>query len=82
MMAALEPIPPPHDEKGRNLSSPFYRFRHVKTGGMYRVIAIGRLEATLEPVVIYRDATADDPPVWVRPLSEWVDGRFQIVENQ
>lgn len=32
------------------------RWRHVKTGHEYRVIEVGRIEADLEPVVIYKRA--------------------------
>lgn len=49
-------------------------WRHVKTGGHYREIARGRIESTLEPVVIYRSLITGK--VWVRPETEFDDGRF------
>lgn len=53
------------------------RWRHRK-GGTYEVIAVGRLEADLSPVVIYQ---ADkDASVWVRPLAEFEDGRFTMID--
>lgn len=47
--------------------------RHRK-GGLYRLIARGRIEATLEPCAIY--ASVKDDLVWVRPEAEFEDGRF------
>jgi hypothetical protein len=47
--------------------------RHRK-GGLYRLIARGRIEATLEPCAIYVSVT--DDLVWVRPETEFEDGRF------
>lgn len=47
--------------------------RHRK-GGLYRLIARGRIEATLEPCAIYVSVT--DDLVWVRPEAEFGDGRF------
>ena len=55
------------------------RWRHLKTGGMYTVIATGLDEATLEPVVIY---AGGDGVVWVRSLRiflEDVDGRPRFI---
>lgn len=49
-------------------------YRHYK-GGVYRVVAVGKLEATLEPVVIYHSAaiglTSGQGDWWVRPLAEF-----------
>jgi hypothetical protein len=47
--------------------------RHRK-GGLYRLLARGRIEATLEPCAIYQSVT--DDLVWVRPEAEFEDGRF------
>lgn len=49
------------------------RWRHRK-GGEYVVIAVGRIEADLSPVVVYQ--SEKDGHVWVRPLAEFEDGRF------
>lgn len=51
------------------------RWRHVKTGGLYQEIARGRLEADETPVVIY--VAESDHRVWVRPVAEFDDGRFE-----
>jgi len=48
-------------------------YRHKKTNGVYRVGCIARMEADLTPVVVY----AKDAEVWVRPLLEFCDGRFE-----
>lgn len=47
---------------------------HHRKGGLYRLIARGRIEATLEPCAIY--ASVRDDLVWVRPQAEFEDGRF------
>ncbi|MBP9750575.1 MAG: DUF1653 domain-containing protein [Candidatus Peribacteraceae bacterium] len=47
---------------------PGQRYRHYK-GGRYEVVAVATLEATHEPLVVYR-AEADGA-VWARPLSQW-----------
>ena len=43
-------------------------YRHYK-GGLYRKLYNATLEATLEPVVVYR--SLKDDHVWVRPVVEW-----------
>lgn len=48
--------------------------QHVKTGGLYRIVAHGLIEADLTPAVIYQ--AKRDGSVWVRPASEFDDGRF------
>lgn len=44
-------------------------WRHYK-GGFYRVIAVGKLESTLEPVVVYQSSDGNGT-VWVRPLENF-----------
>ncbi len=44
-----------------------------KKGGLYRVLMAGVLETDRSDVVIYDDA---DGTVWVRPVTEFYDGRF------
>jgi hypothetical protein len=58
------------------------RWRHKKRGTEYDEIARGLLQVTLaagdnEPVVIY---CGDDGRYWVRPVSEFEDGRFEVIE--
>lgn len=50
--------------------------KHLKTGGIYRVLCVGKIEATLEPVVVYQ--SQKDGEVWIRPLGEFIDGRFTL----
>jgi hypothetical protein len=52
-------------------------YRHVKTGGIYAERGRGKMEATLEPVVIYENVNAEE--IWVRPAAEFDDGRFKRV---
>lgn len=49
-------------------------FRHVKTGGIYEVVCHATIEKTKEVAVVYRSIDTDIK--WVRPLSEFFDGRF------
>lgn len=47
---------------------------HVKSGGLYRVLHIGRTEWDAVEAVIYQSHKGD---VWVRPRAQFEDGRFQ-----
>lgn len=51
-------------------------WEHVKTGGRYRVVAVGRMESSREPVVTYRSEHTQE--VWVRPQSEFLERFKQI----
>lgn len=54
------------------------RYRHKKTGGVYRVIADPALmEADKTPVVVYQ--SEQDGQVWVRPAAMFHDGRFERI---
>lgn len=53
-------------------------WRHVKTGGLYRLLRVGKLEACQTPVAVY---VGVDALVWVRPCSEFFDGRFEEVSQ-
>ncbi len=44
------------------------KYRHYK-GAIYEVIALGKIEATLEDVVIYQGAGGI---VWVRPYKDFI----------
>lgn len=60
-------------------------YRHNVTGRVYRVIAIGVIEATLVRAVVYQNLDPGGP--WIRPVSEWfelVDGkpRFHATEGK
>ena len=52
-------------------------YRHTRTGGLYRIVCIAAVEATLETVVVYR--SDQDGQTWTRPLGEFMDGRFELL---
>jgi hypothetical protein len=57
-------------------------YKHIKTGGYYRVLYEGVMESDLTPVVIYRNVDPNaDTRVWVRNKADFYDGRFEKVEN-
>lgn len=53
---------------------PGMEVKHLKTGGMYVVVCEAVIEATMTKAVVYR--SIKDDCVWVRPASEFCDGRF------
>jgi hypothetical protein len=64
------------------------RWRHVKSGGEYEIVAIGRLQVSGEldmaECVVYKSlrGSGDYPvgSIWVRPLKDFLDGRFVKVD--
>lgn len=73
ILAAIQPDPQPV------ASEPVERVRHKKRGTEYAVIGRGLLQTDTpltdySEVVAYRGAEGD---VWVRPASEFDDGRFE-----
>lgn len=52
---------------------PSTHYRHVKTGGIYRIVGYAYIEADKTPTVIYEGAMGI---WWVRPEAEFFDGRF------
>ncbi|MCA0404903.1 MAG: hypothetical protein LCH39_01960 [Proteobacteria bacterium] len=55
-------------------------YRHKKTGGSYVELMRGTIEADLSPCVIY--CALKDGSIWVRPVQEFDDGRFEPIEAQ
>lgn len=49
-------------------------YLHNKTSGLYVVICEAKRESDQEPMIIYRKVGTDEK--WVRPASEFFDGRF------
>lgn len=62
-------------KRGPDVWAPTHRH---KKGGLYRVTGRGVLEADLSAVVIYDDAAGQ---IWVRPVSEFDDGRFTEIDQ-
>lgn len=54
-------------------------YRHVKTGNRYIVVGVAYEEATLTPLVVYREWGNAYPMYWTRPATEFLDGRFEYV---
>lgn len=60
-------------------------WKHLKTGGIYRVVGIGKREADCVPCVVYQVAFADKDAAgdwWIRTLGEFADGRFEAVPEE
>lgn len=51
-------------------------WRHVKSGKVYWIVRIGKIEADLTEAVVYEDSFRN---VWVRPYANFMDGRFVAV---
>jgi hypothetical protein len=49
-------------------------FKHEATNHFYQIIGFGIIEATETHAVIYKDINSSI--VWIRPSSEFFDGRF------
>lgn len=49
-------------------------YKHLRTGGLYKVLAVGTHVDTKELLVVY--AAIKDGAVWVRTYDEFTDGRF------
>lgn len=54
-------------------------YRHVKTGNRYIVVGVAYEEATLTPLVVYREWENPYPMYWTRPATEFLDERFEYV---
>jgi hypothetical protein len=52
-------------------------WRHKKTGGIYQIVTLAKIEATMQNAVVYR--SIEHHGTWVRPVSEFLDGRFERV---
>lgn len=58
-------------------------WKHVKTGHFYEIVSLGVIEKDGTPAVIYRRVFSDPtgPILWIRPLDEFMDGRFKRIEK-
>lgn len=52
-------------------------YRHKKTGGIYAIVCYANREGDGVELVVYRNVETGD--VWVRPRTEFEDGRFELV---
>lgn len=75
---AMEAIKANHPKSGS-------LWRHIKSDSVYLVMYIGVRESTVEPDVAYmafdEAKQAPKPPVWFRPLADFLDGRFVTCEE-
>ena len=56
-------------------------YKHLKTGGVYQVLLFATIEATMTEAVVYAARSGDGVVRrWIRPLSEFCDGRFASVD--
>ncbi len=61
-------------------------YRHKKRGTLYTIINHGTLQLNQSDqddalCVIYRNVV-DDGKIWIRPITEFMDGRFEFVESK
>lgn len=61
----------------RDRSVPGMIWRHVKTGGLYRLIGRGLYEKDRTHVVVYQGVKTRQ--IWVRSDLEFYDGRFELI---
>ena len=61
------------------LFKPGTKLKHIKTGGLYKVLLLANIEATLEPAYVYESLQSHD--FWVRPQEEMEDGRFELIDQ-
>ncbi len=71
----------PHEESNQSLirklglcPSPGTKWVHEVSGGEYVVTGCAIIEVTLDPGVVY--TSTHSGITWVRPLAEFLDGRF------
>ncbi|WP_349295236.1 hypothetical protein ABEB22_18310 (plasmid) [Thioclava sp. 'Guangxiensis'] len=52
------------------------RWQHLKSGAEYSVFGHCFLEANAGPAILYALSAEGEHPLWARPASEFLDGRF------
>ena len=55
-------------------------WQHVKSGCIYTVVGVCVIEKTNEYAFLYKHGTSSAQAPWCRPVDEFLDGRFLIVE--
>ena len=64
-----------------NELQPGKHYRHVKSGKVVMPVGIALEEATFRKVVVYVEKGPLTDNVWTRPLDQFMDGRFELVED-
>lgn len=59
---------------------PGEKVQHVKTGGLYQIVCLAKIEATLEDAYVYQ--ALRNMTFWIRPQAEMLDGRFVRVDEK
>lgn len=57
------------------------KWKHVKTGGIYRILGAALIEADMKVHILYSPHDSEWP-VWSRPITEFMDGRFIPVDDE
>lgn len=64
-----------------NELQPGQHYRHVKSGKVVMPVGIALEEASGRKVVVYVEKGKLNDIVWTRPLDQFMDGRFELVEK-
>lgn len=64
-----------------NELQPGQHYRHVKSGKVVMPVGIALEEASGRKVVVYVEKGKLNDIVWTRPLYQFMDGRFELVED-
>lgn len=64
-----------------NELQPGQHYRHVKSGKVVMPVGIALEEASGRKVVVYVEKGKFNDIVWTRPLDQFMDGRFELVEE-
>lgn len=64
-----------------NELQPGQHYRHVKSGKVVMPVGIALEEASGRKVVVYVEKGKLNDIVWTRPLDQFMDGRFELVEE-
>lgn len=60
---------------------PGQHYRHVKSGKVVMPVGIALEEVSGRKVVVYVEKGKLNDIVWTRPLDQFMDGRFELVEE-
>lgn len=64
-----------------NELQPGKHYRHVNSGNVVMPVGIALEEDTFRKVVVYVEKGLLKDSVWTRPLDQFMDGRFELVEE-